>query len=441
MLRSAAALAGALAACGPAAPPRPNVLLISIDALRADHLSCYGDPRPTTPFLDELAGRGVRFERAFVATHGTTPSHATMLSGLYQETHRVGWTAGPGEPPPTGVPEELELLAEVLGDAGWRTIGVTDGGNAGGAFGFAQGFERFDDRGGGVAKVARRALAALDEGGDDGRPVFLFLHTYEVHSPYDPPPAFRDRFGGSASTFRATSAALLAHVHDAATLAPEDLARVRALYAAEVAATDAALRGFFAALEARGFLAGALVVVTSDHGEELGDHGGLLHRDLLYDELIRVPLIAAGPGLPRGRVETGLVSAVDLAPSIVAWAGLPARPGMEGRPVFGPGAPPGGRPVVVAQYGGRRYAVRTATAKLIETVVDPARTELYDLAADPGERRDLAASRPAEVARLSAALAAWRAERRLVPHGAGPAVELAPEEVEKLRALGYLGGR
>lgn len=478
------ALLGALgwAGCTRPAPPPPDVVLISIDALRADRLGCYGHDRPTTPFLDSLAASGARFDRAFVVTHGTTPSHASLLSGQYQETHRVGWvqeggvataeTAGDGGAvAAAGVPAGIPWLPEALRAHGWRTIGVTDGGNVGARFGFGRGFEVYDDRGGGVEKVVRRALRHLADTGEgdaggDRRPTFLFLHTYEVHSPYTPPAAWAGRFGSFPSTFVPTSANLLAHVHTAgSTLTEADRAAIGAAYDAELAYTDHALGGLFEALGGRRFLDHALVVVTADHGEELADHGGLLHRDLLYDELLRVPLIVAGPGLERGETVRAPVEEVDLAPSILAYLGLPTPSGMEGRPVFGQGFGASTRPAVFAQYGGRRYAVRTTRWKLIanrESDDDrPAgpgasdggatapgstaaattrwRYELYDLEADPGEHHDLAAARPEEVERLAGALELWRSRR--APAGEpGAPVELDREEIERLKSLGYLGG-
>jgi arylsulfatase A-like enzyme len=127
---------------------KPNILLISIDALRADHLGCYGYDRATSPFIDELARRGVFFEHASVNTHGTTPSHTTMLTGLYQETHRVALT----DVARSGIPREVTLLPEILKREGYETIAVTGAGNVGGRFGFARGFDEFDKPGGGVER-------------------------------------------------------------------------------------------------------------------------------------------------------------------------------------------------------------------------------------------------------------------------------------------------
>src|SRR5207247_1145522 len=127
--------------------------LISLDDLRADGPSCYGNPRKTTPFLDELAAAGIRFANAQVVTHGTPTSHTSMLSGLYQETHRVSYSVRGEDPGLEKIPEKVTLVSEVLRAHGWRTLGVTDGGHVAGALGFSRGFDVYDDKGGGVKPV------------------------------------------------------------------------------------------------------------------------------------------------------------------------------------------------------------------------------------------------------------------------------------------------
>jgi arylsulfatase A-like enzyme len=430
-----AALAVAGAACRRPAPATRDVVLISLDALRADRLGAYGYSLPTSPFLDHLAARGLTFERAFVNTHGTTPSHTTLLSGLYQENHGVGLAGSRGGVVATAIPPGVPWLPELLRARGYQTIGVTDGGNIGRRFGFARGFDRFDDRGGGLRRGARRLLAEVQRArrADPRRPLFLFLHTYQVHSPYHPPADLRRLFGVPADVRQASSRFLVAHASDAAALPPGVQATLSSLYDADIRHTDDLLRELFADLAGEGLLAHALVVVTADHGEEFGEHGGLLHRDLLYDELLHVPLLLAAPGIAPARVG-GLVSTVDVAPTILAWAGAPAPPGLPGRDLLR--AAGQRRALVLAQYGRERYCVRTAEWKLI---VSDGRAELYDLRRDPREQRDVAASHADVRQRLAAALGAWQAERRAQGTApAGRAVELPAEERAQLRALGYL---
>jgi len=424
-------------AAGDAVPP--NILLISLDALRADALSCYGNERPASPFLDGLAASGTRFANAQVSTHGTPTSHATMLSGLYQETHRVSYAVGTAEMPPERIPERVTLVSQILREHGYRTLGVTDGAHVAGALGFARGFDVYDDSGGGVKAVTERMLKLVSPSG--GGPLFLFLHTYQVHSPYTPPAPYRGMFGTFDSTFEPTSENLVLHANSALTsLKPADIRLSRARYDEGLRYTDEVLRGFFEKLREAGVLENALVIVTSDHGEEFGEHGGMIHRDTLYEELLHVPLIAVGSGgvrLRRGAVETALVGEVSIAPSILSIAGVPPPPWMEGPVILPKVKGPKDGPVF-AQYGGRRYSVRSGAMKLIETLRPP-RVELYDLAADPKETHDLFAERGPLAARLHRDLTAWKAQRHPVTGEPVPAA-LDKEQMERLRSLGYLGG-
>jgi arylsulfatase A-like enzyme len=426
-----------LASCGaPAGPPRPNVLLISLDTLRADGLSVYGNPRPTSPFLDQLAAQGTRFTHAFVATYGTTTSHASILSGQYQETHRVSFASDDGPQPRTAVPDHLPWLPTLLGEQGYHTLAVTDGGNVGGKFGFGRGFAVHDDRGGGIVRRVRRALEYLDQRPAD-RPFFLFLHTYEVHSPYTPPRDLRGRFGHPTGSIAPVNAELLKYHKDASKLPAEDLLFLRARYDEEIVAADRALARLFAQLEKRGLLANTLVVITSDHGEEFGEHGGLLHRGTLHEEMLHVPLLVLGPGLPQGKVDDQMVSSVDLAPSILSILGLPVPEVMHGHPRFGP-QPAAPARFVIAQYGEARYAVRAREWKLIESRVGAGHVALYDLANDPRETVNRAAEQPELVAGMRREIAEFRTT--YTPQELRPQREaqLSEEELRQLEALGYV---
>jgi arylsulfatase A-like enzyme len=306
---------------------------------------------------------------------------------------------------------------------------VTDGGNAGEAFGFARGFDRFDDRGGGIEKGARRVVRLLGEVGADA-PLFVFLHTYEVHSPYRPAAKQRALLGVPDEAPSASSAYLLEHTADAASLPPRELDAVSRLYDAEIRVVDDALRALFDQLDAMGFLRDAVVIVTADHGEEFGEHGGLLHRDLLYDVLLQVPLIVSGPGIePARRAEP--VSSIDIAPTILELARIAAPAAMEGSSLLSPRR----RGAVIAQYGSSRYAIRTREWKLIRS--SSGVTELYDLRADPGERDNVAAGHAKVVATLEAALDRWREQHQ---GGASPGqpVDLTSDEWRELESLGYV---
>jgi arylsulfatase A-like enzyme len=419
--------------CSETGSPPPNILLVSIDTLRADRLGCYGYGAPTSPFLDELASRGVRFANAFVNTHGTTPSHASILSGLYQETHGVAYSQ-PGESGTLGgIGEGVPLLQEEFQRHGYSTIGVTGGGNVGRKFGFGRGFDVYDDRGGGVKKEARRLLEALGRA-PEGRPVFAFFHTYEVHSPYRPPPKIRERFVDGKGNFETSSANLLAHSHEAWRLSPSELDYISDSYDGGIRYTDNRLKFLFEELESRGFFEDFLVVVTSDHGEEMGEHGGLLHREHLHDELLRVPLIIYGRGVEGGRVVDAQVSSVDIAPTLLAFAGIEVPRRLQGKDLLANDAEE--RPAF-SQYGGRHFAIRTAEWKLIEHI-ESGSVELFNLGQDPEEQRNVVEENPRVLSELIRQLRQWKGS--LAPrYDRGEEPALDQDEIDKLKALGYIG--
>jgi arylsulfatase A-like enzyme len=380
----------------------------------------YGYARPTTPFLDELASRGVRFSHAFIATHCTPQSHASVFTSLYQETHGVAL-----DPPAPGAPEWTSYvlddshptLAGILKDAGYLTLAVTEGGYMADEFGLNRGFEDFYDGARGVDQGVIRLLRMLRRHAGDARPVFALLHTYQVHVPYTPPARYREMFGWPEVPYEATTDRI--PLIRAAGFPAEDVRYLSDMYDAELRFADDTLRELFGELESLGFLRDALVVVMSDHGEEFHEHGELSHRDTLYDELMHVPLVLAGSRVSAPRVDDRMASLVDVAPTILSMAGVAAPGSLAGRDLQA-AAPPAPDPAVFAQFGRRRYAMRTRGWKLIDTLSPDPRVELYDLAADPGEHHDLAARDPERVAAMRARIAEWRAAAgtRPAPPGA-----------------------
>ena len=415
----------------------PDILLISLDACRADHLSCYGYARATSPFMDALAAGGTRFALAFCNTHGTGPSHATLLTSLYQETHRMEYNPRTGGLPGDPVPPGAMMLQQILRGHGYITLGITDGGQLARGYGFNRGFDVYDDDGGGIVNGCRKLtdLAAKYRG--RGKPLFIFYHTYEIHSPYLPPEELRRVYGTFVHTILPVNEVLGKFATTAwRDLTPGDLEYLKSQYDAEILGTDAVLRRTFARLRALGFLSDAVVVLTADHGEEFGEHGGLLHRDTLYDEILHVPLIFWGARLPGGRVDSRPVSLVDVAPTLLELAGFKEHPHMMGRSLTDSSAP---WEKVFSQYGGRRYSLRTSRWKYIRTT-EPPRDELYDLRSDPGERADASARHPGLVRAFRSDLAHWRDNQPVLRGAPGAKVKLDEEQVRRLKALGYVEG-
>ena len=423
--------------CGKTEPP--NVLLISLDACRADHLSMYGYHRKTSPFLDELASKGIRFENAFVNTHSTPPSHTTMLSSLYQETHRVGYF--PKEEGTFRVPDGVMMLQENLRKHDYVTLAVTDGGLMGRKYGFDKGFDYYDDGGGGVLSGTHKIIDLIKLVGlrhSKRVPIFAFYHTYEIHSPYAPPEKYTDIFGHFKSSFSPSSENLLEYWNRAQDVKEPDIEFLVAMYDAEIRYTDDTLKSTFAELERLGFFENCLVIVTSDHGELLGDRGYFLHPGFLYEELLHIPLIITGTNVPSGKVEERLASSVDIAPTILAYLGLPVSERMEGKNLLG-STTGESEAAVFSQYGKERYSIRTTHWKLIETT-NPFRLELYDVQNDSHEKKDVADREPEVLTRLHKELGVWRDNRRNSPIGKDvpEKLELTRKEIEQLKALGYI---
>ena len=433
-----------MAGCNPppssgAKPHRPNILLISLDACRADRLGCYGCRRDTSPFLDQLARRGTRFTNAFVNTHGTPPSHVTMLSGLYQETHRVSYSATSPEPSENFVPDGIVMLPEMLRSSGYYSIGVTDGGYMSACQGFDQGFDMYFDGCTGVVSGTAKLLELAEGALRLGKPVFAFLHTYQIHSPYQPPEKYRTIFGTYESDFVPSNENLMAVMTDVhAHLSEADIDFLSAMYDGGIRYTDDTLRSFFARLKVMGFCENWLVIVTSDHGEEFGEHGGLLHGVSLYDEILHIPLIVAGTTVTAGTVDRRMASMIDIAPTILSTAGAAVPPALPGTNLVDPPiSEPPARPAVFSQYADELYSIRTQRWKLIEDR-ERGTTKLYDLVSDPGEQHDLSEERPDVRRNLLPRLRKWR--RSCTPlqglDWTRPAI--TQRDIDRLKLLGYL---
>jgi arylsulfatase A-like enzyme len=361
-----------------------------------------------------------------------------MLSSLFQESHRVGIVDTENGEASLKVPDGVELVQEILLREGWATVGVTGGGYLEERFGFARGFASFTDRARNVDQGANMFVEAVAQAVSSGRPVFGFFHTYQVHAPYSPPDGYRGLFGEDDCAVAPTAEALVPIQATASQhLTQDDFDCLAALYDAEIRYTDDTLRRLFDRLAATGFLDRTVVIVTADHGEEFGDHGGLLHRGSLFDELLHVPLIVWGAGMPRGVVAANLVSTIDLAPTVLAVAGLPPSPIMAGRNLLSLPAPDLSTERLFAQYGSQLYGIRTHRWKLIAGG-QWANPMLFDLEADPHERINLAKRHPDVSGELLAELAAWRQRQPKLELSADPVGELPAATVQQLRELGYV---
>jgi arylsulfatase len=309
---------------GRGADEPPSLILVSLDTVRADHLSLYGYERATTPRLERLGAESLVFTRALSSSTWTLPSTATLLTGLLPSQHGAVHVT-------KRLPDDVVTVAERLRDAGYRTAALTDGGFVGFPFGFPQGFERYDVTPGEAWQPrAKDAARTFGEAADwvrrnRHRPFFLFLHTYEAHQPY----LHREGFAAPflAPEDRGNPDLSLSVDPNHPERARPQLARMVALYDGEIARADHYLGGFLDALEAAGLAGEVAVVVTSDHGEEFLEHGDLEHAfGKVYDPNVNVPLVVK---LPAGRDPVGgrridtPVSGIDVAPTLLDLAGLP----------------------------------------------------------------------------------------------------------------------
>jgi len=316
----AAALALAGACGGPAGPP--NVLIVSIDTLRADRLGCQGYARDTTPALDRLAReRAVRFASAVAEAPWTLPSHVTMLSGLHPLTHGV---RRPEEAPG----DEVAFLAELLG-ASHYSFALTDGGWLSETWGFARGFDSFHAQDRDVERAVEAVLEYVRHRRGKG-PWLGFLHTYDVHCPYDPPPPYLGRYR-SPEAEPIEVAGRCGNPHfNAEGVTPGQARFLSDRYDEDVRRVDDALATLFAALDALELWDETVVIVTSDHGEEFLEHGQIGHERTLSPEVLSIPLLVAAPGVAP-RVVEEVVGLADLVPTVLELVGAPTPGRLDGR--------------------------------------------------------------------------------------------------------------
>jgi arylsulfatase A-like enzyme len=468
------------ALCTDTGERRPNILLISLDTLRPDRLGCYGAEPSHSPHLDALAAQGLRFESAYSTSSYTLPSHGSLLTGQYPAFH------GAVDVTDTLDPARSPLLADLFARAGYVTAGFTGGGYVSSEYGFAQGFDRYSHndpvwavdtlRGAMLLQTMSwermplspellrrydvRSVTEWLSRRSDGVPFFLFLHTYIVHN-YAPSEEFlrsHDLLGraGDDSFERPFNHKDRERFNQGEEIS---LAAVQGQYLpyydATISTADAFVGQVMAALAAAGLADDTMVVVTSDHGEEFGEHAFFGHGETLYDDNTRVPLIVRLPANQAGaagQVLSDPVSLVDIAPWVLEVAGLQPDERMSVSPPLGPDhfSPPG-RSLAFIELDNHRYrtsAVRSDELKLTVHIGQDGEDfetelfELFDLAADPDELHDLAAERPGDVARLRNRLRVFQdyAEALFPRDGSvfNPA-DLSPEQIENLKALGYLG--
>jgi len=409
----------ALAGCGGAVPEPPphatatkhNVVLLTLDTTRADHLGIYGRKEAATPHLDRLGRDGVVFDMALTAAPLTLPAHSSIMTGLFPPRHGVRDNGT------FYLDDRFTTLAEVLHDAGYATGAFLGAAVLEKKYGLGQGFDVYDDDFPRrsvrpeflfVERPANEVVAsALAWLGSAARPFFVWLHFYDAHAEYEPPPPYDQQF------------------HETP-------------YDGEIAFVDHAVEALFDWLAGEGLADDTIVVAVGDHGESLGEHGEPTHGVFVYDATIRVPLLVRGPGVPTGRRIDGVVRTVDLMPTVLALVGLATPNDVDGRSLVGVMSGGHESPRVAyaeAELPHYHYgwaplvSLQTATWKLIEAP----KPELYRLASDPRELINVYDREPATVRELTHDLDTLRTA---ADSESRRTLDAATEQ--KLRSLGYV---
>jgi len=422
-----------VAAVGCSKPlPRPNIVILDLDTLRADHLGSYGYSRDTTPHIDALARRGSLFKRNYAQAGWTGPSQTSILTSMYVTVHQVKQQGQVLDP-------RVPLLAEVLQNDGYATAAFSQlMGDS-----FRRGFDEYVWRDGEwlTGPLDPDLEPTLEQMQDwvaaQTRPFFLFLHTYQVHFPYAPPDEYRRRFlpdyEGPLRDLNITREVLAEKASGRRVPSDgADLDYIVAMYDAELAQLDDAIGRFLASLDMLGLSDNTLVVVVSDHGDEFGERGWVGRHGTLYNEVLHTPLIVAGPNVPVGRVFDQPVRNIDVAPTLLSLAGVEIPESWQGASLE-------------SIWSGREQEVREVLAEQGDNAIllgDRFKIfsngHLIDLQQDPGERVNATPEMPVRGRRLHSRLTTIQeALRQQSGHVAGP-VKLTDAEIRQLRALGYV---
>jgi arylsulfatase A-like enzyme len=457
-------LGWALACCS--RQPQLNVLVITIDTLRADHLGCYGYARPTSPRLDSFAADAVLFEKVFCQSPETLPSHTSIFTGMYPRTHKAISHE-------SVVDKKITTLAEVLDGRGYATGAIISSHVLDAKYGLDQGFKTYEAIHYMFSDRKREEMNQREEDPTTDEALawlrtnkearfFLWIHWFHPHRPYSPPPRYREIFAGNYSGPAAEDQNdwTMKAWREQTALPPEDIAYMRGLYDGEVAFTDVQVGRVLDELASLGVAKNTLVVVTADHGEILYEHEFYFGHDIaLYDECTMIPLIMRIPGVKAVHRRIGnLVQSIDILPTILGALGIAGPSEIEGKsllPLIEGAAGAGDQYAFSETFPfpekcPPRHAVRTAGAKLIwrEERSGAISKQYYDLAADPGETKNLAAGPPTtvaapagiqgpgEAARLDGLLADWIRSGGLHPAPIPSAAESGRYKI--LKSLGYV---
>ena len=430
---------------GPA-KTKPNIIFIVVDTLRADHLSCYGYQRNTTPNIDQLAGEGVLFRNAISAAPWTLPSAASFLTSQYPCVLGISNRAAM-------IPGEFPLLAELLKQQGYTTHGIVSHTMLSARLGFGRGFDSYDERsslghaGISAPAVTDKATSFLQK--SHQKPFFLFQHyfdphcDYHLHQQYNYYPSYKGNIRSGESIF-----SLWAKRQD---MSEDDIKYLFALYDSEISFTDQYIGTLLNELKQQGLYDNSIIILTSDHGEEFMERGWIGHTSTLYQELLRVPLIIKFPDSGARIVDTP-VGLIDLMPTLLAYLGLKNPDGLEGKALdIASGDPIASRPIFSETFNPQIHrpqpvvpiALRSVVLGDLKLIYDEKKgiKQIYDLSKDPYERNDLSSSQSDLHKALALSLAQYTdyVEKKRKKGPIKDERELfTPEQRKQLESLGYL---
>lgn len=444
----------ALSGCG-GGGSRPNVIVVTIESLRADHLGCYGYELPTTPHLDRFAGEAIRFDHAYAITSWTLPSHAALLTGLYPGAVQV-------TEPHDKLSDSYVTLAERLAEAGYHTAAFVSGPFLRAPYNLNQGFSLYDDGPSAVTQETAHGDVtnpAMERGvtgflrSAPEEPFFLFAYFWDVHYDFIPPAPYDTMFVAEGmEPFDASRFEWNAEIRP--DMSPERLRYVVSQYDGEIRSTDEMFGRLFGVLREEGLWEKTAILITSDHGEEFFEHGAKGHKHNLHVETLQVPMLFKPPGEVRPAVDGRVASLLDVAPTVLDLCGLGGARDLPGRSLLGPSESAPAELfhelsltyygyVIGGGYVGTKtfdsFALRRGDHKYVRHPRQGGE-RLYDVVRDPAETRDLSDSLAAELPLFREGVEEYLAGNETIAgeHGESGEAALSAEERERLEALGYI---
>lgn len=444
-LLASASIALTCGGCGKS-PKKPNVVLITIDALRPDHLSCYGYGRMTSPFIDSLAARGCVFSNSRSVACWTAPALASLFTSKYPRSHGVlhGFAQAREIHGQELLDPSFTTLAEILRANGYATFGIAGTGHVTGQSGLAQGFDNFTGLWFPPCETIHDSAVGYKKALNSGKPFFLWIHYFPPHAPYYARKPWIDKY--------ARHPALVTEFkHQSVEWLQSQLPRIREskeiqetiidLYDAEINFVDTFVARLFTEVLPKDNM---LVILSADHGEMLFEHGAMGHAQTLFESEVRTPLIVVPPtaGVFKPLTADTPVCSLDICPTILDLAGISPPPGLQGqslKPLLAGTAQMTHRPIF-AEFDRGVIPLRSILAekwKLIMNPDDTSSTMLFDLQVDPGETNNLAAVKTEKTAELERQLMEWMSANKPYEAPKGT-LNLTPEQLRILKSVGYV---